>query len=292
MHATLSGPPGPTCPTLWSPLDRKLSSSSLTWTVQMSAPSVSFAFAPSQHIMLPFHFYNSFHVPGLPNPSSWSIFSLKPSPTPPIPSLYSFSHWLLLLFYLNPSYEVQQLETKGKTAVPSCRFRCRSHSSSSERGLKMAACVLGCVPIPGQQFMSPFTKPLPGVRPIVSLWRAVSLPIPDYLLLNFVSKARILWLLNISGNLLHVSYHPMKNWSSNSSWNTNQSLNIKKFQFPNTMKHKEEFQNQNFGTLHFYRSKKFLDSCPPWGHFWFILSKWSFIDNCYTDMRTWEKKQI
>lgn len=187
---------------------------------------------------------------------------------------------------------MQQLETKGKTAIPSCPCLCKPHSSSREHALKMADCVLCSCRFQGSSSCHHLPSTYQVLRPIVSLWRAVSLPIPDYLLLNFVSKARILWLFNICGNLIHVTHHPMKNWSSSSSWNTNQSLDIKKFQFPKTMKHKEEFQNQNFGTLRFYRSKKFLDSCPPWGHFWFILSKWIFIDNCYTDMKTWEKTDL
>lgn len=106
-----------------------------------------------------------------------------------------------------------------------CRW---SHHRTHQDALEMADLTDGAFPSQiSSSFQTPFTKHLPGARSIFSLWRAVLVPIPDKFLLHFAAKPLILRFLIICENVLDTRVtSPMKDWSSNGSWNIKHSLNI------------------------------------------------------------------
>lgn len=95
---------------------------------------------PSQHIMLSLHIYNDFLLTCLSKPSSWSIFSRKPSPGTPISFLHLFSHLLLPLFYPTPSWGVATSDQGQDYSTFLSPIGADHYSSTQQHTLKMAAC--------------------------------------------------------------------------------------------------------------------------------------------------------
>lgn len=153
MHPTLSGPSGPTCPALSSLLDRKpLIIPHMDHTqVQLQRVSICVsclpahnAFPPLLQLLLPYSPLKAQLLKHLlPQTFSSSLNSF----------LHSFSHLLLPLFYLTPFHKVLQLETKGKTVVPSCPRSGQVIQRHSTSALKMADSGRYCLGTPDQQFI-------------------------------------------------------------------------------------------------------------------------------------------